>query len=149
MRPRVYLSGPICGKTYEGASNWRNRAKSILHADYGIDALDPMRATEAIRHLEGPLKPVPMKHVVLSDAFINQRDFMDVKNCDAMLVYLGDAEQISIGTMMEIGFAYALQKPMVCVLDPIHDHPMVRDACRVLAKDLEEALVVIGAMLNL
>jgi len=54
MQPRVYLAGPITGLTYNGATTWREDARSYLAAK-GITAYSPMRpAINDIRCTVGP-----------------------------------------------------------------------------------------------
>jgi len=96
------------------------------------------------RKIEGAYE----EHILSSQAAIWVRDMWDVRRCDLVAVYLLDAgDTVSIGTMLEVGGAAILSKPMVgCWEDGSpHDHPMVREAIRVRAKDLEEmAEVLIG-----
>ena len=72
------------------------------------------------------------------------RDFNDVKRCDAILVNLLGAKSASLGTVMELGWAYALQKPVVVAIEPIgnpHDrHPMIEETIRFRAPDLDAAI---------
>ena len=56
--------------------------------------------------------------------------------------------RISIGTMLELGMARALQKPVVCVMPEgnIHEHPMVDDMIDFRCSTLPNALDTLRSM---
>jgi nucleoside 2-deoxyribosyltransferase len=80
------------------------------------------------------------------------RDKLDVMRADALLVNLLTApETPSLGTIMEIAWAYLLQKPIIVAMteDNVHHkHPMIRSACSIILPTLEEAIDVTIRMIS-
>jgi len=118
MSQTIYLSGPISGCTYKEATEWRQEAARSL---VPFRCLDPMRGkTEAM--LIGVLDTdLSWADHILSPLtrprnFYN-RDFNDIKQSNLMLMNLQGAKKVSIGSMVEVGWASALGIPIVAVLD--------------------------------
>jgi nucleoside 2-deoxyribosyltransferase len=90
------------------------------------------------------------EHVLSSERAIMTRDHWDVKNCHLVVANLLGASRVSIGTCMELAWAFAYRKPVVAVLEPsgnLHDHPMVREAIGFRVTTLEDAAAVAEAVL--
>lgn len=146
-----YLSGPISGLTYEGCTNWRHYAANWF-GRIGIHALDPMRGKS---YLKGKGVIVDQMAEVLEqamsqDAAIVTRDRMDTTGADFVLCNLLGAERISIGTMIELGWADAARVPVVLVMEKsgaVHEHAFVRQLCGYRVEDLEDGLDLVGAAL--
>lgn len=80
---------------------------------------------------------------------INTRDHNDVFTCDAMLVNLLDCEKVSIGTVMEIAWAFAYKKPTVLVTNNnLHKHPMITESVGYIVSDLATGLNIIRLLLT-
>lgn len=146
---KVYLAGPITGQTVSGCTTWRHRAKEYLDS-LGFDAFSPMRGKDYIE--DGvPLPafykrepdPTHISGILSSARGVLARDHWDVKRCDILLAYFHEAERVSIGTVMEIAFAHAYDKPIVGVVDEIHEHPFVCECITHPCDNLEDALEVI------
>lgn len=139
---KVYLAGPITGMTYDGSESWRRVAKSFLEPE--IKAYSPMRQQDFLRNVGVLTANGPALDSTTTDDGIMVRDHFDVMTSDLVLVnLLGAMERVSIGTVMELGFAYAHRKPVVLMIedtDNIHDHGMVRKAGVFRASTLEEGL---------
>jgi hypothetical protein len=59
------------------------------------------------------------------------------------------AETVSIGTVMEISWAWSFRNPIVLVMEKegnIHEHAMIREACPFRVETLEEAIEVLAAL---
>jgi len=94
---KVYLCGPINGCTDEESKNWREAAKAILP-----DTLDPMRRDYRGRE----------------DQYVAQiveGDKADIDECDALLV---NYDKPSVGTSMEILYAWEKKKKIITVARP-------------------------------
>jgi len=111
----IYLSGPMSGMDKATMCNWREDAKL-----YGLNHiwLDPTRESNLINEEVGCF----------------HRDYSDVKRSDLVLVNLTQSvDQISIGTMFEIAWAYEMRKPIVLIVNPTTSHilykthPFIRD----------------------
>lgn len=119
----------MSGLTLADAMSWHSYAETWLR-DRGINALSPMRMNDFLRG-DKPIEANGDYHAVYTtDAGIMTRDFNDVARCDAVLMYLLHSTRVSIGCMLEAGWAYALRKPLVLVIEDskmnVHEHPILR-----------------------
>lgn len=145
---KVYLSGPISGLTYEDCTDWREYASKWL-AEFGIEGLSPMRGKE---YLKGQGRIEDGSAAVLSnfmsqDAAIVTRDRWDTTRADFMLCNLLGAERVSVGTIVELGWADMARVPVVLVMEPtgnIHEHPFVRQLSGYRADTLEAGLDLVA-----
>jgi nucleoside 2-deoxyribosyltransferase len=83
------------------------------------------------------------------------RDFNDVKRCDALLVNLlgyKAEDRVSAGTIMELAWAYAFQKPAVVAIEasgnPHDNHPMIHEAMPFRVTTLDEAIDAVAVILG-
>ena len=153
-KPLVYLAGGIAGLSGADATDWRDMAEVQLWGR-DVEALNPMRAK---KDLSDQLKiSTSFKDYELYGAFftsrgIMTRDFNDVKRCDALLVNLLGLQKPSLGTIMELAWAYALQKPAVVAIEAVgnpHDlHPMIVEAMPFRVETLDEAIDAVATILN-
>ena|SRR5579862_8554531 len=158
MSKLVYLAGPITGLTYEGATDWREYTKDKL-AKFGILGISPMRAKTFLKglssmpsgeHGAGSLDP----HGLAKPHGFVARDRLDVRRCDGVLMNLLGAERVSIGTMVEIGWADAFHKPVVLCMEGaesrsnLHEHGFVRELTQYHNTDLDTAIETVAAILS-
>lgn len=138
-RLKVYLAGPITGLSYGGCTEWRVEVKEQL-SDNNIDGLDPMRG-KAYLSKEAQVADSYSDHTMSSINGINVRDFNDCKRSDTILVNLLGSQKVSIGTVMEIAWARAFQKPIVLVMEKgnVHDHGMLTFG-NIIVPTLEEGV---------
>lgn len=161
MEFKVYLAGPITGLTYGDSVDWRAYAINKLHdlglaGGHKIVGYSPMRGKAYLRH-EVKLRDGAYNQTIMSnDHSIVARDFNDCRTADAILVNFLDPTMVSIGTILEIGFAKALNVPVVLCIEPynddpalrnVHDHGMVRDIAGFRCETLDEGLVTIAKLL--
>lgn len=149
--PSVYLAGPITGLTVGEASDWRNDVKWAL-SNIGIDAYSPLRGKQFALADKGALSAFGYDDQILTNSrAIMHRDYNDVKHCDALLVNLLGATQVSIGTVMEIAWAYAMQKIVVLVIESdksnVHEHAMIREAISYRVPSVLMAVQVLESVL--
>ncbi len=126
----VYLAGPILGKTFREATEWRQHAASMLDTSC-TRAVDPMRDEMDTRK---SVKPHP---------WVPRKNLFDLRRCDIVLAY---EPKDSAGTMMEIGAAWALGKPVVLVAPSsplLWVHPCVADACLWRGGDLNDGIAAV------
>lgn len=122
---RVYLCGPINGCSDDEATTWRQWFKQFgLNVNY----IDPMR-----RDYRGKEQQNYREIVEL--------DKQDIRDCDAVLVMFSKP---SVGTSMEVFFAWTLEIPVIVINESGEDvspwlryHatvivPTKQDACREL-----------------
>ncbi len=91
---KVYLCGPIFGCTDEECKDWREAAKKVLP-----DTLDPMRKDYRGRTDEFYVELV-------------ESDKQDIDESGALLV---NYDKPSVGTSMEILYAWEREKPVIVV----------------------------------
>lgn len=100
---RVYLAGPITGKSYGGATEWRDEFPKLVAPH--VHCLSPMRAKYHLAELEEIEDTV--EHPIFTDNAVVHRDRWDVARADVVVFNLADAARVSIGTMVEYGWATA------------------------------------------
>jgi nucleoside 2-deoxyribosyltransferase len=151
-RFKVYLAGAISGLNFGDAKSWRDVAVERLK-EHDIDGYSPLRAKEyleQIGNIENSYDTVGDFNTPLSTAKgIMTRDHYDVQSSDAVLVYLKGAERVSIGTVMEIAWAFAYRKPVVLVVEKghLHEHPMISEAVGYEVDNLEDGIFMIERIL--
>ena len=147
MRFKIYLAGPITGLSYDNCTNWRDYAKEILAPE--VHGYSPMRCKDYLSHLESidfSFEDIPLS----TGKAILARDYYDVSTCDIILVNLLGATTVSIGTVLEIGYAHAHRKPIVLVMEKegnVHEHPMITEAAGFRVDSLESGLQLCKAIL--
>jgi len=149
MKPVVYLSGPITGLTYEGSTNWRQAVEVELN-DFGIAASSPMRG-KAFLNTGKELSPLGDEgRGVASSLGITMRDRMDTTKASCLLVNLLGAQRVSIGTMIELGWADATRVPIVIVMEPdnIHQHCIVQGVAGYITDSLAKGVQLVVALLE-
>ena len=155
MSKLVYLAGPITGLSFDGAVDWRKEAVISL-AKEGITGLSPMRGKEYLESIatngnvftsDGDKYSV---HSPLStNRGITTRDHWDATRCDVVFANLLNAPSVSIGTVMEIAWAYTHRIPVVAVAtdNDIHwKHGMIKEAVGFHVTTLDEGLNLVKAI---
>ena len=134
----VYLSGPMNGYPVEKQLYWRtffHRAcKSI-----SINTLSPMRSKEILP-----------KELYATNSSITERDLYDVRQCDLLVANLLDATQVSMGTLIEMGVAWGLRKPIVVIRkdwDRVHTSEMLSEISAFTVTNIADAFKVVASML--
>jgi nucleoside 2-deoxyribosyltransferase len=152
MTPRVYLCGPISGLDYDDSTTWRNQAATVL-AEAGITAYSPMRAKEMTRawgEKITPARSMAGEHPLLTSKGIMCRDYTDCTRADALLVNFLGAQTVSLGSIMELAWAFHLHIPVVCAgeADNINvAHPMAHEAINFRVDTLSEGIDLIKTIL--
>lgn len=148
----VYLAGPIAGLTFDAAADWRNQAIRELH-DAGIKGLSPLRAKEYLRDagvLSGHGLEYAHRGPMSLPRGVMTRDHYDATRCDVLLVNLLGATTVSIGTCMEIAWAFAIRTPIVCAIEDEgnpHAHMMIVEAIGFRVSALDDAIHITKAIL--
>ena len=78
------------------------------------------------------------------------RDHWDATRADVLLVNLKGAKAVSIGTVMEIAWAFTHKIPVIAVMEEgnIHEHMMISEAIGFRVDTLEEGLHMVHALLG-
>ncbi len=117
---KLYLAGPINGCTDAEANDWRSAVKKI-HPD----CLDPMARDYRGKEAEN------CEDIVLGDK-------ADIDSSNALIVYF---EKPSVGTSMEVLYAWDRRKPVALVdksMKPLS--PWLLYHSTYICKDVEEAV---------
>ncbi len=139
----IYLAGPIAGRTYRQATEWRaDVTRALFYTEteaVDFSTLDPMRGKAD----PGDGQPLlGMQGLGYSPAEIFTRDLIDVADSNIVLANL-DGLSRGIGTLFEFGYAYALVIPVVVcnVPDWLVGHPFIagNDALTI-CNTLDEAI---------
>lgn len=147
----LYCAGPITGHDFSKANDWRDYVASKLKAktknSFPIVVLSPLRGKDYLKN-EKELKDAYEEHPLSSQKGIAIRDFYDVKRADMVLANFLGAQKISIGTIMEIAWAYAWRIPIVVIMEENnpHNHAMIREIALVVS-NLDEAIEIVKRIL--
>jgi nucleoside 2-deoxyribosyltransferase len=151
----AYLSGPIKGLSYGQATDWRQHAIEVLRQT-GIVGISPMRYKEYLNRIKIldeenyiHLEEMVAKQLT-SDIGITARDKFDTLNCGVFLANLLKAEKVSIGTMIEYGWAAAANKPIITIIEKEgnpHDHQIIRALSSFRIETLDDGLHIAKAIL--
>ena len=146
---KVYLAGPIAGRTYDAANGWRLEVAKTLQS-YGVTALNPLRGKEFLRSVGAiPISVIEL-HPFSTDEGITTRDRYDVMQCNLLLANFLGATKASVGTAIEFGWADAFRKPIIMVIEKEgnpFDHPMPRHLASYRVERVEDAVSLALALL--
>lgn len=142
----VYLAGVISGMTYREATAWRDEVQEMF-LDHVI-GLSPLRTKGFFD--QDHVNEDSYEHLFATEQAITARDRFDCCRADMILMNLLGAPKVSIGSMIELGWADANRIPIVVVMDEqkMHDHPMVRDIASWVVHDLPTAVTIINGVLG-
>lgn len=146
---RVLLAGPIAGCTQSEAKDWRDYVSAKI-ALFGIIGVSPLRC----EHLVGPVYSLNHPDPRFGTArAISSKNFFDMQSCDMVLAYLPLAlnmKRPSYGTIIELGWAFALRKPTILVTDDkyVREHPVINACSAWVLDNLEDAIDTIVGILE-
>lgn len=145
----IYLCGPMSGCTYKECSDWRKYVARHLAPD--IVPVSPMRGKKYLEN-EKEIRHAYEETIMGSARAITTRDRFDVMNCDMMLANFLNAPKVSIGSMIEFGWADVMRKPVILVMEPkgnYHEHPIVEQIAGFRVDTLDEAITLANAALSM
>lgn len=147
---KIYLAGPITGKTYDEARyGWRKEFMDLL--DPGIEVLSPMRHEGHLAEINGPLQENYPSHLFSHAKMIVAKDFLDIDMCDIVVACFLGATTVSRGTLVELGYAKKAGKTIIVIRSPddkAHDYPFVNEVAAAVIPDLQTAAVVVNSLLS-
>ena len=145
---RIYLAGPISGCSFDECVDWRDHFKTLIPKS--IQCLSPMRGKDFLKakgiindsyESDGPMA---------TQRGIMTRDFFDCTRSDIVIANLLDTKIVSVGTCMEIAWAFMNKTPLIAIMEEegnLHDHPMIREAVGFRVTTLEDAANVAVSVL--
>jgi nucleoside 2-deoxyribosyltransferase len=152
----VYLAGPIGKLSYEDATDWRVKVTNeIKSRDKNVECYDPMRFKEFLsKYPEMSTVRDTYSHPLASARGIMHRDFFDCNRAAVVFVNFLPCRESgipSLGTVMEIAWAYANHTPVIVVADEddVHlNHPMISEAISYKVRSLDEGVDLLHAVLG-
>jgi nucleoside 2-deoxyribosyltransferase len=164
MMKKVYLAGPITGCTWGESEDWRDEiVRLAFHSGRftNVEFFSPLRGKEYLKD-EAEIKDSYSQHQMSTAKSIMLRDHHDVKTSDAVIVNLMGAKRVSIGTVMEVAWAYERRTPVIAIMEPpvsqetgfeasqgnIHEHSMLNEAIWWRVQNLQDALKCLRLLFN-
>lgn len=147
MKPLVYAAGPISGLSYEGATHWRDLLATRLAPE--IEVISPMRAKEYLEN-EISIAHSYDASILSCPKGIVTRDRFDTQRASAVVMNVLGASKVSIGTMIELGWADSARVPVIMVTEGEsnpHHHGMVRELVGFMVPTVEDAAFIARAVL--
>jgi len=149
MKKFIYLAGPIAGCDKGEANDWRNNVCERL-VD-GIIGISPLRCEPLIKERYDEAKDFVDGSGQYKDkrfgtpAAIQGKNWLDTKSCDLILAYL---PKVSVGTIMEIAWGIALDKPIILVCSDagIINHPLISENINWVFDNFDDALDTIHGL---
>lgn len=145
--PFVYLAGPILDCTKSEANDWRRHVAREL-GFYNITGISPLRCEPLIGDRYLANYPDPKFGTAKAIAAKNK---FDVSNCDLVFAYLPKQDRVSIGTILEIGWASVdISRPIIVVTDDpfLMNHPVLTECCGWCLPTLDAGIEVTVGLLG-
>lgn len=148
-KPSVYLAGPISGLTYDDSEGWRLIVREKLAPE--VDAFSPLRSKNYLRK-EGKLKGAYDYAALSTGKGITTRDRFDVMTSDLILVNFTAWKIVSMGTLIELGWADVARRPVVGIWRKTGEenyslYPMIQEIVGWWTEDIDEAVDLVKAIL--
>ncbi len=146
----VYLAGPITGLSYDGCTSWREYVCKEFQKYEGkyslIQGVSPMRMKDYLSN-EAIVKD-HYEFILSTPKGIETRDHYDVERCDVLFANFLGATKVSIGSVLEIGYAHSYRKPIVVAMEAtnIHQHSMLNEHAGYIVDNIEDAIYVIRGL---
>ena len=152
MKYRCYLAGPITGLSYGEAVDWREDFSARISDMTGgrVECVSPLRGKSFLKKYDKIADSYPGEDVMASGAHITARDRYDCKSADAVVFNMLGAQRVSVGTMIEAGWADDGVKPRILVMENngidrnVHEHSMLRHCTNFHVTNLDDAALVIA-----
>lgn len=161
---KVYLAGPITGCNWGESENWRDevaRLAVLSGAFKDVEFFSPLRGKDYLKG-EAEIKDSYGQHQMSTAKSIMLRDSYDVRTADALIVNFMGAKRVSIGTVMEVAWAYERRIPVIALMEPavtsvtgveasqgnIHEHSMLNEAIWWRVQTLQDSLNCLDLVFN-
>jgi len=146
MTTFIYLAGPIAGCDAGQANNWRDYVASRLPEN--VRGVSPLRCEPLI----GDRYALEYDDVRFgTPSAISGKNWLDTVSCDMVLAYLPkelNDQRPSYGTVIELGWAIGLRKPIILVTDDdnLSNHPLIARNVSWVINNFDDALDVITGL---
>ena len=145
MTGNVYLAGPVERTLLSTARTWRKLATTRFWTR-GITTIDPLRTDDVITR-DGIIEASE-----LPNRYLMQRCYQDVCQSQAILVNFVEGNYPSFGSIIELGWAWQRQIPVVAVISLEQQiykkHPMIAETISVSVPKLDDAIKIVCNLLG-
>ncbi len=146
---RIYMAGPISGCEFDECTYWRNCFAGLMPES--VQCLSPMRGKNFLKEkgvIDGSYEsegPFATRRGIMT------RDFFDCTRADVVVANLLKTKTVSIGTCMEIAWAFQTRTPLIAIMEEenIHVHPMILEAIGFRTTTISEAAFICKTILGL
>jgi hypothetical protein len=146
----AYLAGPIEAELNQKSPHsiqWREKIKSLFELDCEVvwDIRDPNNGkTDGVNYI----KHQGNEHYY-NPYILFRTDLANLADSDFVIVNLSKFEK-GFGTPFEMGYAYCMNKPIICICEPgvIPEHPFITQSVEAFVYSEEEAVSLIKFMLT-
>lgn len=142
----VYLAGPIekeLENTNPHSILWREEALSKFAEDsHTWDVRDPTRHKRE-KDSEGNwiFKKDRANSFAFNSYYIFSSDLDDIDDSAILIVNLTKLDSLSVGTLFEIGYAYANHKLLIVIADIfLKEHPFIKESANIIVSSVAEAV---------
>jgi nucleoside 2-deoxyribosyltransferase len=137
----VYLVRPIAGCVFDEVVTYYEETADIL-SDVGYEVLYAMMGKCQFRGQEGLFKNKGYTHPVSTDRAIIGRDRWMTKKADIIFANLMNAKTVSIGSVMELAWAFDHGKHVVLAMEEnnIHRHAFITQCADIVFSNYEESI---------
>lgn len=146
----VYLAGPIEAELNQKSPHsiqWREHIKALFEMDDEVvwDIRDPNNGkTDGVNYI----KHQGNEHYY-NPYILFRTDLANLADSDFVIVNLSKFEK-GFGTPFEMGYAYCMNKPIICICEPgvIPEHPFITQSAEAFVYSEEEAVSLLKFMLT-
>ena len=138
---KIYLAGPIKGRNIiDVVSDWRE--KEELFGSMGYKVLSPLTGMHKHPLYDNSVTGGGYNGTTTNNHAIFSRDKCMVQRCDIIFADLVYADQVSIGTVMELAWANLLGKHIVISMpkNSIHEHAFVLECTNIIFNNTQDAI---------
>lgn len=137
---KIYCATPMTGRSFGDVLEYYQNLTVFLKK-VGFDVLCPMVCKTHLK-AEQQLAAHGIKHPISTDHAIIERDRWMVQHSDVIYTNLLGANRVSIGSVMELAWAYDKGKHTIVVMekDNIHQHSFVLEAADIVFEEESVAL---------
>ena len=135
---KIYLAGPIEGCSFEECTSWRDEFTKLMPDT--VQCLSPMREKTYVHHEENNADCL-VDQLMSSNRGIMVRDYYDCHRSDLIVANFIGATRVSIGTVMELAWAWHSKIPTIVIIDDdnLHNHCMLDECMSYRVQNLEQA----------
>lgn len=137
---KVYLVGPITGYSFDVVTKWRK--EFCANPPQDMVGIDPLRRRPELATSTVIAGEYPTHRLMSKDGILAQNKF-DVMRSNATLANFIGADRLSLGSVIELAWAFYAWKHIVVVMgkENPHDYPCVRSCANVVVETMDEACV--------